>query len=108
MIAHIILFRPRPDLPESDRQTVLEGLQTAAVDIPSVRRLRVGRRVVHGRPGYEQAMRESFEYAVIVEFDDLDGLTSYLAHPAHQAIGDHFAQASSAALAYDYEMIDLK
>jgi hypothetical protein len=33
---------------------------------------------------------------------------SYLAHPSHKAIGDHFTQSSSAALAYDYEMIDLK
>ena len=107
MIAHIILFTPRSDLADSDRQRVLEGLQAAAVDIPSVRRLRVGRRVVHGRPGYEQAMRDNFEYAVIVEFDDVDGLTSYLSHPSHKAIGDHFTQSSSAALAYDYEMIDV-
>lgn len=108
MIVHVILFSPRPDLAESDRRAVLEGLQSAAVDIPSVRRLRVGRRVLHGRPGYEQAMRESFEYAVIVEFDDVAGLTSYLAHPSHEAIGGHFTQSSSAALAYDYEMIDVK
>lgn len=108
MIAHIILFTPRPDLPAEARHTVLEGLQTAAVDIPTIRRLRVGRRVVHGRPGYEQAMAENFEYAVIVEFDDVAGLTSYLAHPSHKAIGDHFTDSSSAALAYDYEMIDLK
>jgi hypothetical protein len=105
---HIILFRPRPDLPEASRQTVLEGLQAAAVDIPTIRKLRVGRRILHGRPGYEQAMAENFEYAVMVEFDDVDGLMSYLAHPSHKAIGDHFTQSSSAALAYDYEMIDLK
>ena len=27
-------------------------------------------------------MREDFEYIVIIEFDDVDGLTAYLAHPA--------------------------
>jgi len=108
MIAHIVLFRPKPDMTAESRQMVLEGLSSAAVDIPTIRGLRVGRRVLHGRPGYEQTMREDFEYALIVEFDDVEGLTAYLAHPAHKAIGDHFTEASSAALAYDYVMIDLK
>jgi len=108
MIVHVILFRPQPDLPPDARQTVLDGLSAAAVDIPTIRRLRVGRRILHGRPGYEQAMSENFEYAVTVEFDDVEGLTAYLAHPAHAALGSTFKQSSAAALAYDYEMIDLK
>ncbi|HET7219759.1 MAG TPA: Dabb family protein [Vicinamibacterales bacterium] len=108
MIVHVILFRPRSDLPMESRQAVLEGLSAAAVDIPTIRRLRVGRRVLHGRAGYEQRMTENFEYAVIVEFDDVEGLTAYLSHPSHKTIGDHFTQSSTAALAYDYEMIDLK
>jgi hypothetical protein len=53
-------------------------------------------------------MREDFEYAVIIEFDSLEGLTAYLAHPDHAAIGQHFTQSAAGALAYDYEMVDLK
>jgi hypothetical protein len=41
-----------------------------------------------------------------VEFDDVAGLTAYLEHPQHAAIGAHFTQSSSAALAYDYEIAD--
>ena len=108
MIAHVILFKPKPDMSGDDRQRVLDGLASAAVDIPSVRSLRVGRRVRHGRPGYEQLMQQDFDYAVIVEFDDVAGLTAYLAHPKHNAIGEHFAKSSVGALAYDYEMIELK
>jgi hypothetical protein len=108
MITHLILFKPKPDLSAADRQAVLDGLASAAVDIPSVRSLRVGRRVRHGRPGYEQVMAQDFEYAVIVEFDDLAGLTAYLSHPQHTALSQHFTELSSAALAYDYEMVDVK
>jgi hypothetical protein len=107
MIVHVILYRPRIDLADGMRQQILEGLATAATAIPSIRRLRVGKRVRHGRPGYEQAMHTDFEYAVIVEFDDVDGLAAYLAHPAHNAIGSHFSASASDALAYDYEMVDL-
>jgi hypothetical protein len=104
VIAHVILFKPKQSLRETDRQAVLSGLRAAAASIPSIRRMRVGRRVRHGRPGYEQLMREDFEYVVIVEFDDVAGLTAYLAHPQHAAIGQHFTQSSAAAMAYDYEM----
>jgi Stress responsive A/B Barrel Domain len=107
VIVHVILYKPRTDLADDMRQQIVEGLATAATAIPSIRRLRVGKRVKHCRPGYEQAMPTDFEYAVIVEFDDVDGLTAYLAHPAHNAIGGHFTASASDSLAYDYEMVDL-
>ena len=108
MIVHVILYKPKTDMADSTRQEILEGLATAATAIPSIQRLRVGRRVKHGRGGYEQAMRTDFEYAVLAEFADVDGLLAYLSHPAHGAIGGHFTSSSSEALAYDYELIDLK
>lgn len=107
MIVHVILFKPKADFSEAEQQSLLAGLTAAARGIPSVKRLQVGKRVTHGLPGYEQAMHENFEYAVLLEVDDLDGLKAYLAHPLHKALGQHFRQSSSAALAYDYEMQDL-
>jgi hypothetical protein len=109
MISHLVLFKPRADMAAADRDRLLQALTTAAVDIPSIRSLRVGRRVRHGRPGYEQAMTQDFEYALFLEFDDVEGLTSYLEHPSHRALAEHFApSAAAAALAYDYEIVDLK
>jgi hypothetical protein len=106
MIVHVVLFRPREGLPGEDRLALLRGLADAVRDIPAIRRLRIGRRVRHGLPGYEQAMRDDYEYAVIVEFDDLDGLIRYLTHPAHAALGRHFTHSSDAALAYDYRFVE--
>ena len=107
MIAHVVLFKPKPELTDAQRAAVIADLKAAASGIPSIRALRVGRRVRHGRPGYEQLMREDFEYLIIIEFDDAEGLTAYLTHPKHAAIGGHFMQASAAALAYDYELMDV-
>lgn len=106
MIAHVVLFAPKLDLSEAERRAVLDALTSAASDIPSIRRFRVGRRVRHGLPGYEQAMRVDFEYVVLIEFDDEAGLRAYLQHPSHAAAGRFFATASSAALAYDYEVVE--
>jgi Stress responsive A/B Barrel Domain len=107
MIAHVILFKPRPELTAGERDGLLKTLEAAATGIPAIRRLRLGARVRHGRPGYEQMMKEDFEYVVIIEFDDLQALGAYLAHPQHAAIGKHFSESAAAALAYDYEMVDL-
>ena len=106
MIVHIILFEPRADLSADATQQVLEDLKQAAAAIPSVRRCRVGRRILHGMPGYEQTMREAYTFAAILEFDDREGLLTYLAHPAHNAAGRHFTSSAQRALAYDYEVVD--
>ena len=108
MISHIVLFKPRPDMAAADRDRVLQALTAAAVDVPAIRSLRVGRRIRHQLPGYEQLMAQDFEYALILEFDDVDGLKSYLTHPNHAALGQHFTTSAAAALAYDYDMVELK
>ena len=47
-------------------------------------------------------MREDYEYALVLEFEDLEGLREYLTAPAHEQLGGLFGRAS-AALAYDYD-----
>ena len=108
MIAHVVLFTPRGDLPEPARRALVDALGSAAREVAGVTRFDVGRRITHGLPGYEQAMRDDYAYAVIVEVATIDALKSYLAHPAHVAIGRHFTASAARALAYDYEMVDAR
>ncbi len=104
MIAHIVLLKPRPDLTEGERTAALETLKRAAADLPEVRSFRFGQRVTHGLPGYERMMTLDYEFALIIEFDDVPALTRYLTAPAHRALGDLFSTATAAALAYDYDL----
>jgi hypothetical protein len=108
MIAHVILWQPRADLSAGERQSVLAALVSAVKGAPTVRSCRIGRRVRHGEPGYEQVMSQDFGYVAIIEFDDIDGLRRYLRHPAHEAIGEQFTSAAAAALAYDYELVGIE
>ena len=64
MIAHVVLFKPKLELADAQKEAVIADLKAAVSGIPSIRALRVGRRVRHGHPGYEQLMREDFEYLV--------------------------------------------
>ena len=103
MIAHIVLLQPRPELTEQQRSDALETLTGSAAKMPDIRGFRIGRRVKHGLPGYEQLMAHDFEFALIIEFDDIDALKRYLQAPAHEAMGNLFYTATTAALAYDFE-----
>ena len=107
MIAHIVLFKAHESLTIAQKRAILDSVVAAVNRCPSVRECRIGRRIRHGMPGYEQAMREDYQFALILEFDDLQGLKDYLAHPEHQKLGRFFASASSASLAYDYEFVPL-
>lgn len=103
MITHLVLFRPRPGLSESDRRGLADALKSALQTIPSIRRARIGRRVTHGRP-YEQLMRVDFQYAALLDFDDMAGLQAYLQHPAHESLAAQFFQVLEDALMYDFDL----
>lgn len=105
MIAHLVLFKPKADLSPADREALAGALTAAARQIPSVRRVRVGRRVTHGR-AYEQLMRVDYTHAAILEFDDLDGLQAYLRHPAHEELARRFFLSFDEGLFYDYELTE--
>ena len=103
MVAHVVLFKVRTSLDAAARQRLVAAFQEALHAIPSIRRARVGRRITHGR-AYEQLMTVDYEYAAILEFDDVEGLKAYLGDPAHEALGARFFESFEAALMYDYEM----
>jgi hypothetical protein len=96
-------MKPRPDLSSSDRQALVAAFERAMHEIPSVRDVRVGRRIPHGA-GYEASMLDTADYLVVIDFDDLAGLQAYLRHPAHEELGARFNQSLSSALIYDFEV----
>lgn len=106
MVCHVVLFRPRPHLAQAEREALVSAFEVALSNIPSVRGVRIGRRVTFGT-GYEQG-RPVLEFSVIIDFDDLVGLKAYLQHPAHQNLGARFTESVEQAFVYDYEMMGLE
>ena len=101
MVSHLVLMKPRPDLSPDDRQALIDAFDRAIRDIPTVRGVRIGRRVIHGA-GYEQSAPD-MDYVAVIDFDDLAGLQTYLGHPAHADLGERFGQSLSGAWVYDFE-----
>ncbi len=107
MVAHIVLMKPRADLAPADRQALVAAFARAVREIPSVRSVRVGRRVTHGAR-YEARVPDTADYLVVIDFDDLDGLQTYLRHPTHEELGARFSESLSSALIYDFEVSALE
>jgi hypothetical protein len=103
MIVHLVLVKPRHDLLPSERQAFAASFRRAAMEIPTVRGVRIGRRIRHGA-GYESGAPDEADFMAILEFDDLAGLQAYLRHPAHGELGARFGDVVSSALVYDFEL----
>lgn len=102
MVSHLVLMKPRADLTPADRQAFIDAFDRATREIPTVRAVRIGHRLLHGA-GYEQAAPD-MDFVAVIDFDDLDGLQTYLRHPAHADLGARFGQSVGAALVFDFEV----
>ena len=94
---------PKADLSAHERHAFIAAFERAVKEIPSVRGVRIGRRVMTGA-NYESLSREIGDYMAIIDFDDRDGLDAYLRHPAHDALGARFYQTISSAMVFDYNV----
>jgi hypothetical protein len=107
VISHVVLFRPKATLTESERDALIAALRHAVSGIPTIRHATIGQRVLLNRPGYETHMAEHYEYSAILEFDSEADLRAYLDHPAHVDLGTRLFTAADAVLAYDFADIPL-
>ncbi len=105
VIAHVVLFRPKPELTDDQRRAFVTALEHALLNIPLIKGARVGRRMVVGRP-YDQQNTHDFPFVAILEFGSEADLRAYLEHPAHQMLGAQFYLTSDAALVFDYQLLD--
>jgi hypothetical protein len=99
VIAHIVLFRPRPDVTEIERQSFVAALERACRDVPAIRRATVGRSL----PGDHGA---EFPYSAVFEFEDEADLRAYIAHPLHQPLAQLFWQTCAAVTIVNANTVD--
>jgi hypothetical protein len=103
MVSHVVLMKPRPDLGRTDREALVAAFERVIREIPIVRDVRFGRRLVHGA-GYERSATDGADFLIMIDFDDLADLQTYLQHPAHAELGARFNQSITSASVYDYEV----
>jgi hypothetical protein len=105
MVWHLVLMKPKAGLSPGDREALLSAFNRAMREIPTVREVRIGRRLTH-HAAYETSAPDSADFMISIGFDDLPALQEYLRHPAHDELARRFYQSLSSALIYDFEAVD--
>jgi hypothetical protein len=78
MIRHCSLWKFTTDAPTDLLERLDDAYRTAHAEIPSIRACQVG-----GNVGY---LANNYDYALTIDFDDLDGYREYVAHDLHVQI----------------------
>ena len=100
MVKHIVLFKLKDEVPETDKLVVMNKFKEAIEALPAkisvIRKIEVG---LNMNPG------ESWHIALYSEFDNLDDVKFYATHPAHVAAGKIIAEAKESRSCVDYEIV---
>ena len=100
MVKHIVLFKLKDEVPETDKLVVMNKFKEAIEALPAkisvIRKIEVG---LNMNPG------ESWHIALYSEFDNLDDVKLYATHPDHVAAGKIIAEAKESRSCVDYEIV---
>ena len=100
MVKHIVLFKIKDEVPETDKLVVMNKFKEAIEALPAkisvIRKIEVG---LNMNPG------ESWHIALYSEFDNLDDVKFYATHPDHVAAGKIIAEAKESRSCVDYEIV---
>jgi hypothetical protein len=106
VIAHIVLFEPKPGVPLADRKEFLDEIRSVARTIPAIVQVRIGSTISIGVMPEDNIGRKTYQYAAIFEFVTRDDLAAYLTHPVHDRLRSIFWDLCQATLIADVELFD--
>jgi Stress responsive A/B Barrel Domain len=78
---HTVIFHLKKDAPKDAAEGLIADAHELLAKIPTVRELRVGRPAKKGTP---ELANKDFAVALVIFFDDYDGLKTYIDHPKHK------------------------
>jgi hypothetical protein len=90
MIAHIVLFTPKPEVAADVVRSFAQSVLDVCGSVPSIQRAMIGKAVAID-PGYQRSMGlTTYKFAAVLEFADREALLDYLKHPKHGTLGRLF------------------
>lgn len=98
MVKHLVLFKLKDEVPAAQKEAVMLAFKQAIEALPAkisvIRKIEVG---LNMNPG------EVWNIALYSEFDTLDDVKFYAAHPDHVAAGKLLAEVMESRACVDYE-----
>lgn len=98
-IRHVVAWKLAAEDAETRAEQAAEvarRLQSLVGVVPSIRSLSAGANVAY--------LDVNADVAVVIDFDDLQGLEEYQAHPAHKEVGGYIRSVAGGRLAVDFDV----
>lgn len=95
MIKHIVFFKFKPGVSQSERRNVLAELRALPDKIDVIREFEIGEDVLRAS--------RSWDAALVAVFDDLGALDVYSRHDDHVAVVMKLQPLSEGAVSVDFE-----
>ena len=97
MVKHIVLFKLKDTLSPVEKTEIMErfksGLEALKAKIPVLKHIEVG---INANPA------ESFDMALVTEFDNMEDLQTYATHPEHIAVTQIIKDVKAGRSCVDY------
>ena len=95
MIEHIVLFKVAEGTPAEQTEAMMRGLKSLETEIPQVVSLSCGSNISDRGDG--------FTHGLVVRFESLEALDTYLKHPRHQqAVQEVVLPIAEKIVIFDY------
>ena len=97
---HTVIFYLKKDAPAGEVDALIADAHKVLAKIPSVRELKIGRPAEKSTPGF--AVKD-YQLALLVLFDDYDGLKTYDEHALHKQYVQKHLPHLEKVVVYDFE-----
>lgn len=100
MVKHIVLFKLKDEILESEKLVVMNKFKAAIEALPA--KIDVIRKI---EVGLNMNPEESWHIALYSEFDTLADVKTYATHPDHVIAGKILAESKESRSCVDYEIV---
>ncbi len=97
-LVHTVIFYLKKDAPVNEPDALIADMQKLLAKIPTVRDIRAGRPADKASP----TAAKDFQLGLLVLFDDVEGLHTYLDHPLHKEYVANHEKNFEKVVVYDF------
>jgi hypothetical protein len=94
MLIHIVCWKYKPEITETEREEHRAKLKNLPNVIPDILSLSVGADILH--------LERSFDTGLVAAYPDRAALDAYTVHPAHQAVAALGKQIAEKVVSVDF------
>jgi len=101
MIRHIVFFKLKAEVTDTERDWLFDLIRAAAAKIPQAKNFAIGKQLVPTEEWYKERLATDFSWGLSTDFDTETDLYTYQKHPLHVETLQELAKRINERKVYD-------